>query len=103
MLDVKERGGWAARSRQRCVGVVEKDLEGEDSVAAGPPVVPEKAQASMLTTEELTKHLDANSRYADDGTCQGCRRAAEFVPRLFVWALCLVLFMTFDNNMLVEN
>lgn len=62
MIDVKERGGWAARSRQRCVGVVEKDPEGEDNSITGPPIVPEKAQATVLSTEELDKHLDANSR-----------------------------------------
>lgn len=88
MLDVKERGGWAARSRQRCVGVVEKDPEGEDSIAVGPPVVPEKAQASLLTAEELTKHLDANSRYAEDGTGQWCRREAWIFPPFFVGFLC---------------
>lgn len=72
MLDLKERGGWAARSRQRCVGVVEKDPEGDDSLAAGPPVVPEKAQANALTTEELTQHLDANSKCVHTNESRKC-------------------------------
>lgn len=60
MLDVKARGGWAARSRQRCVGVHEPDPE--ENVVGTTPVVPERAQAEGITAENLEKYLDVNSR-----------------------------------------
>lgn len=53
---------WAARSRQRCVGVIHAEAE-VDQLAMGTPVVPERAQAEVLSTENLDKYLDANSRY----------------------------------------
>lgn len=55
-------GLWAARSRQRCVGVIQAEAE-VDQLATGTPVVPERAQAEVLSTENLDKYLDANSRY----------------------------------------
>lgn len=61
MLDVKEQGGWAARSRQRCVGVHEPDPE--ENVVGTAPVVPERSQAETITAESLEKFLDTNSRY----------------------------------------
>lgn len=60
MLDVKKQGGWAARSRQRCVGVHQPDPE--ENLVNTTPVVPEKAQAEVLSSEKLEKYLDANSR-----------------------------------------
>lgn len=56
------KGLWAARSRQRCVGVQQMEAEVDQPVPST-PVVPERAQAETLTTEELEKHLDINARW----------------------------------------
>lgn len=55
-------GLWAARSRQRCVGVHQPEAE-VDQLGPTTPVVPERAQAEVLSTENLGKHLDANARF----------------------------------------
>ena len=56
-------GLWAARSRQRCVGVHEPEMEEDNQVGPTTPVVPELAEAEALTTENLEKYVETNSRW----------------------------------------
>lgn len=66
MCDVVEKkhaaGLWAARSRQRCVGVHQPQTE-VDQLGPSTPIVPERAEAEGLSTEALEKHLSTNSRW----------------------------------------
>lgn len=66
MCDVVEKkhavGLWAARSRQRCVGVHQPQAE-VDQLGPITPVVPERAEAEGLSTEALEKHISTNSRW----------------------------------------
>lgn len=65
MCDVVEKkptvGLWAARSRQRCVGVHQPEAE-VDQLGPSTPVVPERAEAEGLGSEHLDKHLATSSR-----------------------------------------
>lgn len=65
MCDVMEKkhavGLWAARSRQRCVGVHQPQAE-VDQLGPSTPIVPERAEAEGLSTEALEKHISTNSR-----------------------------------------
>lgn len=65
MCDVVEKkptvGLWAARSRQRCVGVHQPEAE-VDQLGPSTPVVPERAEAEGLGSEHLDKYLATSSR-----------------------------------------
>ena len=84
VLPEKKVSLWAARSRQRCVGVQETENEDDQQqqqqlgpgmgVGMGPgpgmgpapvatPVVPERAQAEALSTDRLENLIKTNSRY----------------------------------------
>lgn len=83
VLPEKKVSLWAARSRQRCVGVQETENEDDQQqqqqqlgpgmgMVPGPgmgpapvatPVVPERAQAQALSTDRLEKLIETNSRY----------------------------------------
>lgn len=86
VLPEKKVSLWAARSRQRCVGVQETETEDDQQqqqqqlgpgmgMGVGPglggpgappvatPVVPERAQAEALSPEKLEKLIETNSRY----------------------------------------
>lgn len=83
VLPEKKVSLWAARSRQRCVGVQETENEDDQQqqqqqlgpgmgMGMGPgmgpapvatPVVPERAQAEALSTVRLEKLIGTNSRY----------------------------------------
>ncbi len=84
---------WAARSRQRCVGVISNDNDDDQpqqpqqqQLGPGPgqviatPVVPERAQAEALTTERLEKVIETNSRCA--GVPASWWRARTAIDRL---------------------
>lgn len=60
-------GLWAARSRQRVVGVLEPETEEENQLGLTTPVVPELAEAEALTTENLEKYVETNSRWVAVG------------------------------------
>lgn len=77
MCDVVEKkhavGLWAARSRQRCVGVHQPQAE-VDQLGPSTPVVPERAEAEGLSTEALENHISTNSRWVFSvrhGPCRG--------------------------------
>lgn len=79
VLPEKKVSLWAARSRQRCVGVQETENEDDQQqqqlgpgmgMGGGPgaapvatPVVPERAQAEALSADRLDKLIQNNSRY----------------------------------------
>lgn len=71
VLPEKKVSLWAARSRQRCVGVLETENEDDHQQQhqLGPAVpvntvVPERAQAEALTADRLEKFIETNSRYS---------------------------------------
>lgn len=65
VLPEKKVSLWAARSRQRCVGVLETETEVDQHQGPAPthtPVVPERAQAEALGADKLEKIVETNAR-----------------------------------------
>lgn len=65
VLPEKKVSLWAARSRQRCVGVLETETAVDQHQGLVPThtlVVPERAQAEALDADKLEKIFETNSR-----------------------------------------
>lgn len=110
VLPEKKVSLWAARSRQRCVGVLETENEDDQQhqTGQGPgpgpgpghgpgpvmtPVVPERAQAEALTTDRLEKCIETNSRCVLFVTVTAvCCRCVESCASLKFHGPCRTVF-----------